>query len=410
MRSCRIPRARGLAMGCIALALGSCSVNNLSYPQVVQDIDCAVEVEGVGDEERLVYRTQVEATWGIARWSLMNPFRWFLFPIFGDRVTRELENPSAYVRELAGVLAPKAGDDLGRCASAIQRLVRIAELDPAPINRIVALAGLSEIAAAREVRIVEGLAELGPIPALAPQAIQWRDDFARLRPSVRVPVGAPLSQSDAQVYLGALAGLCSQPLPAWRQRLALLEDLDNAVFDERQGSLRGPTRDALSRALAHAIRGCIVEAALGRNRELTEVRICALELMHRSGGAESVPLLLALIAASPQQIQEGEPQFEENDALLLRLVHMCGQLDESRAMRSVRIAGRADWQEVAPAEFLARLALDGDPFLSTTALPAREALAVCIGRGSASPDPGDDVAKDWVAIWWSEYRKERPLQ
>lgn len=410
MRSQRIRCADGLATACFAFALGGCSVNNLSYPQVVEDIDCAVEVEGAGDEERLVYRTQVEATWGIARWSLMNPFRWFLFPIFGDRVTRELENPSAYVRELAGVLAPKAGDELGRCASATQRLVRIAELDPAPINRIVALSGLSQIAAARELCLVDGLAERGPSPALAPQAMLWRDDFARLRPSVRVPVGGPLSASDSEAYLLALAGLCSQPLPAWRQRLALLEDLDNALFDERQGSLRGPTRDALAAALAHSIRGCIVEAALGRNRELTEVRICALELMHRSGGPESVPLLLALIAASPQQIQEGEPQFEDNDALVLRLVHMCGQLDESRAMRSVRIAGRTDWQEVAPAEFLARLALDGDPFLSTTALPAREALAFCLRRSSGSPDPGDDAAKDWVAVWWSEYRKERPLQ
>lgn len=394
-----------------ALLLGvACSVHNLSYPQVAQDIDCAVEVEGAGDEERLVYRTEVEATWGIARWSLMKPFRWLLFAIFGERVERELENPSAYVRELAGVLAPKAGDDLLLCAGATQRLARIAELDPAPINRIVALTGLSQIAAARGISLTEGLVELGPRPALLERATGWRDDFARLRPSARAPIGGPLDPVDAKTYLDAISGLCARPLPSWRQRLALLSDLENATVDERQPQLLAPTTDAFAVALGHAIRNCVVEAATGRNRELLEVRICALELLHRSAGPDSVPLLLALVAASPEQIQEGEPQFEENDALRLRLVHMCGQLDEARALRSMRIAGREDWQEVAPAEYLARLALDGDPFLSSTALPAREALAFCLQWRDSNPDPGPDTAGDRVAKWWADYRKERPLK
>lgn len=409
MRSRRTSARVALSVAA-GFACAACSVTNLSYTQVVRDIDCAVEVEGEGDSERLLYRTQVEATWGIARWSLMNPFRWFLFPIFGERVTRELDNPSAYVRELACVLASKAGEDLGRCGAAAQRLVRIAELDPAPINRIVALIGLSQIATARGVRLTEGLAELGPRPALLEGAVAWRDQFARHRPSVRVPIGGLLPAADAESYLAAVRGLASRPLPNWRQRLALLEDLANAAAEERQRDLRAATDAALGAALDHAVRGCVVDAALGRNRELSEVRICALELLHRSGGADAVPLLLALIAASPQQIQEGEPQFEETDSLRLRLVHMCGQLDEARAMRSARIAGREGWQEVAPAEYLARLALDGDPFLSTTALPAREALAFCLRRRDASPDPGQVAGEDWVAEWWAEYRKERPLQ
>ncbi len=392
------------------LACLGCSVNNLSYSQVVTDIDSAVEVEGEGDSERLVYRTQVEASWGIARWSLLNPLRWCLFPMFGERVVRELENPSAYVRELACVLAEKAGENPERCGVAAQRLVRIAEMDPAPINRIVALSGLAQIASARGLRLTDGLAEMGPRPPLLEGAVGWRDEFARLRPSARLPIGCPLSPAEEQIYLGATRGLTLRPLPTWRQRLALMEDLANAASTEQQKALRAATDDAFGRALDHAVRGCIVDATAGRNRELSEVRICALELLHRSGGADCVPLLLALVAASPQQIQEGEPQFEEVDALRLRLIHMCGQLDQGRALRSVRIAGREEWQEIAPAEYLARMALDGDPFLSTTSIPAREALAFCLLHGHARPDPGSDSDRDWVAAWWEEFRKKRPLQ
>jgi hypothetical protein len=51
-----------------SLLLCACSVHNLSYDQILRDLDATVEVEGSGDDERLVYRTKVEATWGIARW------------------------------------------------------------------------------------------------------------------------------------------------------------------------------------------------------------------------------------------------------------------------------------------------------------------------------------------------------
>lgn len=389
------------------MSLAGCSVNNLSYPQVLQDIDCALEVDGQGEDQRLVYRTEVEATWGIARWSLMVPFRWFLFPLFGERVERKLDNPSAYVRELVEVMAPKAGADPLRCSAATQRLVRIAELDPAPINRITALNGLAQIARARGRTLTDGVAQLGARPPILEQATQWQVDFARLRPAARASVGGPLGPVEEAAYRDALMGLSSRPLPSWRQRLGWLADLENALFEERQEGLREQTRSAWNAALDHAAQRTVVEASMGRNRELSEVRICSMELLHRSGGADCVPLLLALVAASPEQIQSGEPQFEDSDALRLRLVHMCGQLDQARAMQSIRIHGRENWQEVTPAEYLGRLSLEGDPFLSATALPAREALAFCLGRRDASPDPGSAAAEDWVAAWWSSYRKDR---
>lgn len=400
----------GIALVAASWALCACSVRNLNYRMVVQDIDAAVVVEGEGAEERLVYRDTVDATWGIARWSLLVPFRWPLFLLFGERVTRELENPSQYVRELAGELAPKSGTRLDRACASTQRLVRIAELDPSPLNRITALTGLARLASERELSLADGVAEFGPKPVLLADAPRWRDDFARLRPAARQPIGAELSPSDAEVYRSAIAGLVSAPLPEWRQRLALLSDLENAAAEEGDRELRASTRTALELALGHALRVSVVQASLGRDRELLEVRICAVELLHRSAGADSVPLLLALLAASPQQIEAGEPQFEDNESMRLRLVHLCGQLDEARALRAVRIRGRESWQEVAPAEYLARLALDGDPYFSPTALPAREALAFCLQRRSAVPAPDAEAGADWVAEWWNEYRKQRPLK
>ena len=387
----------------------ACSVHNLSYDQILRDLDATVEVEGSGDDERLVYRTEVEATWGIARWSLMAPFRWFLLPLFGERVDRELENPSAYVRELAGALPVKAGGRLERRAATAQRLVRIAELDPSPRNRIMALEGLAQLASAQGIALTDGLVEFGPKPALLDGAAAWRDAFAKFRPAARSPVGAALQEADDAAYRAAVAGLCSRPLATWRQRLALLSDLANAHADEQQAELREFARQSLELAFAHAARASVVAATQGRGPELREVRLCAIELLHRSAGADSVPLLLALIAASPEQIQSGEPQFEESDALRLRVIHLCGQLQGERALRTAKIAGREAWDEVAPAEFLVRMALDSDPFFSPTAIPAREALAFCIGRKNADPSPDSPDGEDWVASWWNDYRKQRTL-
>ena len=67
--------------------------------------------------------------------------------------------------------------------SSTQRLVRIAELDPSPLNRITALTGLARLASERELSLADGVAEFGPKPVLLADAPRWRDDFARLRPA-----------------------------------------------------------------------------------------------------------------------------------------------------------------------------------------------------------------------------------
>lgn len=397
------------AVACGAVAwLAACSVSNLNYDMVVRDLDAVVQVEGSGPDQRLSYRTEVTATAGIARWWIFLPIRPVLLGLFGERVDRELENPSQYVRDLLRVLPEKAGDDALRCADSTQRLVRVAALDPAPRNRIVALDGLVAIADEFEFGLLDGVVERGlrlEPPVGAAEALA---NFSALRPASRQPVGAPLGEAEAQRYEAALVTLGATPLPHWSQRLAWLADLANAVRDEGQRPLRTAARAAMQRALHHAVQWTVLDAVSGRDASLVEVRLRALEALHRSGGPDSVPTLLAVLAASPEQIAAGEPMFEDDDAVRLRLVHLCGQLDPDRAVASVRLPGRESWQAVAPAELLVRFALDGDPYFSPVAMPAREALAHCLRRENARPaEDLDTGGADWIREWFSEFQKQR---
>ncbi|MEQ1631013.1 MAG: hypothetical protein ABL997_01475 [Planctomycetota bacterium] len=393
-----------LAAGLVA----ACSVSNLTYGMVVRDLDSAVVVDGSGQDQRLVYKTEVEATAGIARWSLLLPLRPLLLGIFGERVDRELENPSSYVRELIGILSEKAGTNLLRCADSAQRLVRVAELDPAPLNRVVALDGIARMAKVLSVDLLVGVKERGLRLDAPIDGAKALDRFTALRPAQRVPVGAPLSIEDREAYVAAIEALTLRALPHWSQRLALIADLSNAVRDEQQSDLRSVANDGLRSALAHALQWAVLEAAAGRNPEWIEVRLRALEELHRSGGPDSVPLLLAILAASPDQIAAGEPMFEDNDALRLRLVHLCGQLDPDRAVELCVLPGREAWQRIAPAEYLVRMALDGDPYYSSVAMPAREAIAHCLRREHARPaEDLDWGGEDWIRVWFAEFQKEK---
>lgn len=391
-----------------ACLLAACSVSNLTYGMVVRDLDSAVVVDGSGPDQRLVYKTEVEATAGIARWTLLLPLRPLLLGIFGERVDRELENPSSYVRELIGILSEKAGDNLLRCADSAQRLVRIAELDPAPLNRVVALDGIASMAKVLSVPLLAGVEERGLRLDAPIDGAKALDRFTALRPAQRSPVGAPLSIEDRDAYVASIDALTNRALPHWSQRLALVADLSNAVRDEQQSELRSVANDGLKKALLHALQWAVLDAAAGRNPELIEVRLRAIEELHRSGGPDSVPLLLAILAASPDQIATGEPMFEDNDALRLRLVHLCGQLDPDRAVVSCVLRGRESWQQIAPAEYLVRMALDGDPYFSPVAMPAREAIAHSLRREHARPaEDLDWGGEDWIRVWFAEFQKEK---
>jgi hypothetical protein len=390
------------------LAVPACSISNLSVPMALRDLDAAVEVRGVGVDQSVSYRTEVVATAGIARWWLLKPIRPVLLWIFGERVPRTVENPSEYVRDLLTVLGDKATSDPLLCAELVQRFVRIAMLDPSALNRIVAIDGLARIAELRGVELLGTVAQDGVVLAAPERGEEWLERFAALRPAARQPIGSALDEEQRAAYVSAMAGLVERPLPHWSQRLALAVDLAHAVRDERQTDLRVAAGAALAKAVEHAVRWAVLESLAGRDPEWVEVRVRALEALRSSGGPDSMPLLLALLAASPEAIAAGTPQFEEAEPMRLRLIRLCGQLDEARALRSVSLPMRGSWERVAPAEFLARTALVGDPYSSAFALPAREALAVCLNR-TTSDLAGDleRIGEDWVAAWYADFQSRR---
>jgi hypothetical protein len=109
------------------------------------------------------------------------------------------------------------------------------------------------------------------------------------------------------------------------------------------------------------------------------------------------------------------PQFEQDWLIQLRLIHLCGQLDRERAMRTVRLPGREEWQLVAPVDFLAQVVLASDGLFSALRLPATEALAQCLGRpqlglAETSPDvpeSGGGGDAEWVETWYRDYKRAR---
>ncbi|MGE3174083.1 MAG: hypothetical protein AB7O97_15760 [Planctomycetota bacterium] len=397
-----------------ALLAGGCSIGNLTYAEVERDLDAIVRIDGQGDQQRLVYRSDAEQSSWYTRFAPLVPLKPLLRTVLRGTHQTRLENPSAEVRDLLAELGPKAGGDLGRGAGSVRRLAMIAHLDSSALNRIIALNGLATLADAHGFDLTEGLDRGALRLESAPELPQWLEDFAALRPAQRAPVGAPLPADQAARYRAVLAGLCSQPLPQWTQRLALVADLAAAWHDERDPALRAVTADALRSALRHGIQWSVVLALLGREPEWVEVRVRALELLHRAGGPDSVPLLLALLITPPDRIATGEPPFETHETMQRRLIHLCGQLDRDRALRSMVLPGRETWQETCPAEYLAHIALEDDLLLSPGTLAAREALALSLGRPrlqlDGDPDAGaggDAEAGDWVQSWFAEFTRQR---
>src|SRR5262249_10814710 len=153
--------------------------------------------------------------------------------------------------------------------------------------------------------------------------------------------------------------------PEWGMQLALVAELGTALQQEGERELRAPTAAALSASLLHVIQWTLVRALQGQDPAWVDVRLRALAILHRSGGPDSVPLLLALLAAPPERTLRGlEKTFDPDWGMQLRLIHMCGQLDQARALRTVRLPGRESWEAVAPVEFLGRIVLDDRELLS----------------------------------------------
>ena len=137
----------------------------------------------------------------------------------------------------------------------------------------------------------------------------------------------------------------------------------------------------------------LLNSVVGRAREFAEVRLCGMEQVRRLGGARVVPLLLAVMAASPAERKRGVPLYDPDSLVQLRLIHYCGQLSPSLAASVVRLPGRQDWEATSAVEFLARTILGERDYYSKLRIPAIVALTWCLGRPRVDPDPA------WVREW-----------
>jgi hypothetical protein len=399
----RLRRAGALAGLATAAA---CSTGNLTYSEVVRDLDAIVRPEGSGDDRRLVYLRNVQQAPGCSRWLLLQPIKPLLLLIVGSTTAVELENPSGQVRDLATELAPKAGGSLERGAATVLRLARVAELDPSSLNRIVALNGLWQIAQVHGLDVFHGLDQGEPAAGDAAQLGRWIAVARTSVPQARAPVGAPLAPEAAAAYREAMAGLTAQPLRTAEDRLWLVEWLGTALEAEGDPELAEATASALRRGMQHAVQWTVAHALQLRAPVWIDVRTRALEILREAGGADGVPLLLALMP----DITGPAVGIRDVDLWLqLRLIHMCGQLDKERALRKVRLASPPKEAVVqvaqAPIEFLARIALD-DSFLQPSRLPALEAMALLLRREHlALEGEGEGSEGEWVRKWYDEYRR-----
>jgi hypothetical protein len=165
---------------------------------------------------------------------------------------------------------------------------------------------------------------------------------------------------------------------------------------EPDAGLRATTEAALRVALRHLLQWTVVEAMQGTDKRLAEVRLAAIHILHREGSADAVPLILALMVVTKEEFRAANGEHFDDDLYVrLTLVHLCGQLDEARARQKVRLPGRAEWEAVAPIEFLATQALNEQAKWATV---AQEALCRCLGRPI-------DQDTDTLRAWYTEYLK-----
>lgn len=388
---------RAVACTLPLLGLGGCSVADvLSSGEILEELDEIVRIDGTGEARQVVYANEAMLSRDFRRLVLLAPIRTPLAWMFGRRSMQKLDNPGEHVRELLRELPDETagglftGPDLLTCAAAASRFGWLAELDINPTTRVRSIDGLSRICRQLGLRPFDGdFAEL-TTPLDADAAEQARAGLRAAGPDARGESG-DLTAPGA--YRNALETITSQPLASFADRLVLIEDLGMLYAQERDPVARPWVRDALRQALANAVRGVLLRSIQGRSRRLAEVRLCGMEQIRRLGGARTVPLILATMAASPAERASGASDFDSDTLVQLRLIHYCGQLDRERAETVVRLPGRQDWEATSPVEYLARTILSERDYYSKLRTPAIVALTWCLGRETLDPDPA------WVREW-----------
>ena len=372
-------------------SLVGCSVaDNLSGPEILQEIDGIVRVRGRGSERTIEYASEADVSAWYTRFWLFQPVLPLFTIPFGSTSREILPNPAQHVRDLLGELPDEVGADLELAALSCTRLGWIALLENNGYDRLLALDAMAAVLAALDLEVFPDRLEeltLSAEPVSVARAMA-AFDLGRPRPASERTTGP-----ERVAYLAALGTLVERPLPAGWRRLELAEELTDAWRAETDAELRAATEVALRRSLAHVFVGSLLRALDGRSPETLELRLCAMEHVRRFAGPRGTHLLLAYMAATPEQVRANAPRYDPDPLVRLRLVHYCGQLRGELADFALRLPNREVWEAVSPREFLATLILQEDQLYSKLRLPALVALTWSLGRPRLDPDT------TWVQQW-----------
>jgi len=378
--------------------LGACTAGtNLTAVEILEEMDGIVRIDGIAGERRLAYADEAAVSSWYMRVSLLWPVRPLLGWTFGSSAYGTLPNAPQHVRELMLELPEEVGRDLELAALAATRLAWIAELDPSSYGRIVAMDALARLAQELELAVFpEQLDELD-VTATPEQLALALAGYNAGRPDARARQSWSSLQRDE--YRRALAALVARPMATPWARIELVESLTESFRGEDDAELAADVATTLRQGIAQLVRGVVLRAVQGRQRDLVEVRLCAMEHVRRFAGVRAVPLLLVLMVATRDEVRQGEPRYDPDPMVRLRLVHYCGQLRGEAALASVRLANREAWEAISPAEFLARTILQEDLIYSKLRLPALAALTWSLGR------PRLELDTDWVRTWLDQGRR-----
>lgn len=387
--------ARALLLACLPAA--ACSVAaNLSADEILTEVDAIVRIEGSGRDLQLRYAERAQVAMWYTRAWLTQPVRWPLVWVFGRTGEQVLEDARRHVRELLLELPDEVGGDLLVAAKAASRLAWMAQLETSSHSRIVAIDGLAAIAQDLGLGLFAGNYTSFGVPADPARLAVARAGVQAGRPDVRpaaVADGPALS-----TYADALAQLTQAPLEDALARLALLEEVAGLFAAETADSIRTAVAASLRSTLGHAIEGLLVDIVQSRAPDSVDLRLCAMEQIRRLGGPRTVPLLLAVMAASPAQLARGEERYDPDPLVQLRLIQYCGQLRGELALTAARLPGRQGFESFAPADFLAITILTQPDYYSKLRTPALVALSWSLQRPRFDPDLA------WVKEWRDQRR------
>ena len=211
-----------------------------------------------------------------------------------------------------------------------------------------------------------------------------------------------MAADERTASLQALQAVVAAPLSGLAARLQLAQQLALLQYEAADAEIAAAADAALQAALTHVVRGVLIDLCRSRAADLSEVRLCAIEHFRRLGGPASVPLLVALTTATPEQIRRGEDRFEPDPLVRLRLLSYAGQLRGELAQQQVLLPGVEAWATLSPAEFLAHTILNEQSYYSRLRVPALKTLSLSLER----PTFDYDVA--WVRTWLEERSRVAP--